>query len=589
MMRRAVMAFTAMTLMTGSALAQSTVSTSLSTSTVSQTQQTSPQQTQTGTMSQTMTMEPDRRPATTTVDGDTGLWFLPTAEVLGPRKWSFSLYRKNLDYEQGFTDVSTWPITFAVGIGDRVEFFTAVEAVRRIDRDSRPIFFDTGTDEGGGVVNEYPFVTRAWSGNDFGDIWVGAKFAFLSQYEQDPVSFGLRARVKIPTANDEEGAGTGKLDFGVDAILSGEANERVEWTGTVGYMHRGDPDDFDISNGIRWGFGLGFPSRQGLRLTAEIHGEQYLSDEVVATRRLLATDPADGSLSPLISGNDSPINATLGLTWQHRKGFFAGAGVNWAIKLDGRSESGSFEDETGDSLGFQLRLGYHPGVRIYTPPPPPPPPPPPVVVNRPPTVTARCEPGTVAPGGSATVIATAQDPDGDALTYSWRAASGTLATPSDRQSVWTAPAAAGSYPVTVTVTDAKGATASDTATCQVVAPVVEVKKYEFEDVYFDFDRYSLRQDALRVLDEAVAAMKADSNLRLQIEGHTCNIGTAEYNLALGERRAMSVRDYLVSQGISADRLSTVSYGEERPKHDNAREETRRLNRRAALTVRLTLE
>ena len=583
MMRRAVMAVLAMTITTGTALAQSTVSTSLATSTVSQTQQTTPP-TQTDSMQQTMTMEPDRRPATTTVFGDTGLWFLPTAEVLGPRKWSFSVYRKNFDFEQGFTDVTTFPITLAFGLGDRVEFFTAVEAVRRIDRDVRPLFLDTGTDEGGGFVNEFPFVREAWSGNDFGDIWVGAKVAFLSQYEQDPVSFGLRGRLKIPTASEDEGAGTGKMDFGIDAILSGEANERVEWTGTVGYIHRGDPDNFDLSNGIRWGFGLGFPSRQGLRLTTELHGEMLLDDEVTATERLVAED---GSISPLVSGNDSPLNASIGLTWQHRNGFFAGAGVNWAIKLDGRSESGNFEDETGDSLGLQLRLGYHPGVRIYTPPPPPPPPPPAAPANRPPTVSARCEPGTVAPGGSATVIATAQDPDGDALTYAWTAASGTLATPSDRQSVWTAPNAAGSYPVTVTVTDARGATASDTATCQVAAPAPVRKEWTFEDVYFDFDRYSLRQDALRVLDQAVAAMKEDSTLRLEIEGHTCNIGTAEYNLALGERRAMSVRDYLTSQGISADRLRTVSYGEERPKHDNSREETRRLNRRAALTVRLT--
>ena len=92
--------------------------------------------------------------------------------------------------------------------------------------------------------------------------------------------------------------------------------------------------------------------------------------------------------------------------------------------------------------------------------------------------------------------------------------------------------------------------------------------------------------ALRVLDEAVAAMKEDATLRLEIEGHTCNIGTNEYNLALGERRAHAVRDYLTSRGVTADRLRTVSYGEERPKHDNSREETRRLNRRAALTVRL---
>ncbi|PYR56503.1 MAG: peptidoglycan-associated lipoprotein, partial [Acidobacteria bacterium] len=77
------------------------------------------------------------------------------------------------------------------------------------------------------------------------------------------------------------------------------------------------------------------------------------------------------------------------------------------------------------------------------------------------------------------------------------------------------------------------------------------------------------------------------NVRIEIEGHTCNIGTAEYNLALGERRATSVREYLVSRGVGADRMRTVSYGEERPKYDNSREETRRLNRRAALVVRVT--
>jgi outer membrane protein OmpA-like peptidoglycan-associated protein len=89
-----------------------------------------------------------------------------------------------------------------------------------------------------------------------------------------------------------------------------------------------------------------------------------------------------------------------------------------------------------------------------------------------------------------------------------------------------------------------------------------------------------------VLDEAVSAMQQDATLRLTIEGHTCNIGTTEYNMALGERRANAVREYLTSRGIDAGRLQTVSYGEERPKHDNDREETRRLNRRAAMVVRL---
>jgi peptidoglycan-associated lipoprotein len=142
----------------------------------------------------------------------------------------------------------------------------------------------------------------------------------------------------------------------------------------------------------------------------------------------------------------------------------------------------------------------------------------------------------------------------------------------------------GSVPVTITVSDGKSGTASDTVTIQVVKP--PVKEYKFEDVHFDFDRYSLRPEAARILDEAIRAMQDNANLKLEIEGHTCSIGTAEYNLALGERRATAVRDYLTSRGITADRLRTVSYGEERPKHDNAREETRRLNRRAEMVVRL---
>ena len=117
-------------------------------------------------------------------------------------------------------------------------------------------------------------------------------------------------------------------------------------------------------------------------------------------------------------------------------------------------------------------------------------------------------------------------------------------------------------------------------------PAPPVKVYTFEDVHFDFDRYTLRAEAQRVLEQALAAMKENPTLRLTVEGHTCSIGTSEYNMALGERRSNAVRDYLVQNGINTSRLESVSFGEERPKHDNGREETRRLNRRAALVVRL---
>ena len=532
----------------------------------------------------TTTTTEETRPATTTFRGDTGLWFVPTGEVLPARRWSVSAYRVNFDYNQGFTDVSDWPVTFGVGLGDRAEIFGAWSIVRRIDRDLRPLFMP-GQDQPGGLVNDYPFVSQGWSDSQLGDFWLGGKVNLASEYRQHPLAFAVRAMIKLPTAkDDEEGVGTGKLDFSVDAIASKEINQRVEFSGYGGIMFRGDPDDVDLSNGLRWGIGAGFPTRRQLRLTAELHGEAYFDDSITYSGTSLVG--FDGSVPPSVSANSSPVNASLGLTWQARGGFFAGAGINWRLNLDGRDDFAGFESEGGDGLGFQLRLGYHPGVRVYVPPPPPPPPPAPPAKpdNRPPTVVARCEPCTVEVGRTSTITADASDPDGDTLSYKWSCPAGTVARPTDRQSPWTAPNQPGPVQCTVAVSDGKGGTASANVTIQVVRPVV--KEFVFEDVHFDFDRYSLRPEATRALDEAIKAMQENPDLRIEIEGHTCNIGTSEYNLALGERRANAVREYLASRGVGAGRLNAVSYGEERPKHDNAREETRRLNRRAALVVRV---
>ncbi|MCX7785265.1 MAG: OmpA family protein [candidate division WOR-3 bacterium] len=82
-------------------------------------------------------------------------------------------------------------------------------------------------------------------------------------------------------------------------------------------------------------------------------------------------------------------------------------------------------------------------------------------------------------------------------------------------------------------------------------------------VYFDFDKYDIRPGDAVILKENAQALKDNPKVKITIEGHCCPIGTSEYNMALGFRRANSVKDYLVKLGIAPDRLNTVSYGEER--------------------------
>jgi peptidoglycan-associated lipoprotein len=83
-------------------------------------------------------------------------------------------------------------------------------------------------------------------------------------------------------------------------------------------------------------------------------------------------------------------------------------------------------------------------------------------------------------------------------------------------------------------------------------------------VYFDFDSFDLRADARPVLDAQAAWLSRYPNVTVRLEGNADERGTREYNFALGARRANAVRDYLVSRGVSSQRIETVSYGKERP-------------------------
>jgi peptidoglycan-associated lipoprotein len=106
-----------------------------------------------------------------------------------------------------------------------------------------------------------------------------------------------------------------------------------------------------------------------------------------------------------------------------------------------------------------------------------------------------------------------------------------------------------------------------------------------KEVYFDFDKYDIRPEDAKTLDANAAWLKSNADNLVLIEGHCDERGTNEYNLALGERRAKATMNYLVSQGIQANRITIISYGEERPVCNEKTEACWAKNRRANFLVK----
>jgi peptidoglycan-associated lipoprotein len=229
------------------------------------------------------------------------------------------------------------------------------------------------------------------------------------------------------------------------------------------------------------------------------------------------------------------------------------------------------------------------GCKKKAPPPPPPPPPPPVVQPAPPPKPAiqfTAEPGTIERGQAATLNWSVSD----ATDIEIAPGIGTVSARGDRQ---VSPADTTTYTLT-----ANGPGGSDSATATVTVtvpppppppPPPEVKKTlsellenEVQDAYFDYDKSDIREDARAVLTMNAEALKRIfaemPDAKVSIEGNCDERGSAEYNLGLGDRRATAAKDFLVQLGVPADKLTTISYGKEKPVCTESNEECWQRNR-----------
>jgi peptidoglycan-associated lipoprotein len=230
-----------------------------------------------------------------------------------------------------------------------------------------------------------------------------------------------------------------------------------------------------------------------------------------------------------------------------------------------------------------ILVGACKGKKVAAPPAPPPPPPPPA-----PTVTLIAEPSTIDRGQSVTLNWTSEnatDLDLQPDVGKVQARGSQTVTPQDSTT----------YTLTAT-----GPSGTNTATARVTVtvpspppppppppmPVQVSEEQSFEQAikpaYFDFDKYNIREDARAALTSDGDFLKEHGGIKFTIQGHCDERGSEEYNLGLGDRRATSAKNFLVNLGISADRISTISYGKDRPVCTESTEDCWQKNRRAAL-------
>jgi outer membrane protein OmpA-like peptidoglycan-associated protein len=491
------------------------------------------------------------RPATPTDDGDTGLFRLSSAYTLSKGKASFSLFRDNFDRDPKDLDFSVHGLSVGYGATDKLELFGSAGIQNRLR---------TAAGDQSGFFNDLPFAgTNAENPHwqvGFGDIKVGAKYKLLDDYRSDQVGLAVKAYVKLPTADEQKGLGTGKTSYGADLILSKSLNRAADIHASIGYEINSDPDNLKIGDAFKWGVGLVVPACRIFQLQAEITGRSYSGADFSQT---------------------NPIDLVAGPVIYIKPGLFIRPAFSWALNFDDRGLGSGFSSKSGRLLS----VGYHPGTvccEVAAPPPPPPPP-----TNRPPTVTVTCE-SPVLPGVASNCHATASDPDGDPLTYAWTSGGGKVAGSGADANLDTTGINPGDcVPVTVKVDDGRGGTAD--ATTQVCVKAPEHKEAETLCTSSGFPRNLDRLNNVdkACLDDVASRLRQDPRARLVVIGHADS--KERYPEVIARKRAEAIKNYLVKErGVDESRITAKSAGATKPLDTGASAAARAKNRRVEVIL-----
>lgn len=261
------------------------------------------------------------------------------------------------------------------------------------------------------------------------------------------------------------------------------------------------------------------------------------------------------------------------------------------------SESKLHVSKIGAVLLVPMLFVLAPGCKKKVPPPPPPPPShtetaPPPSVQKPAINSFTAEPSTIERGQSSTLnwsISNATDMSLDHQIGAVQSRGTRQVFPSSTTTyTLTASGPGGSDSRSVTVEVTTPPPPPPPATTVPRLSSAEMLQQQSQDAYFDYDKSDIRADARDALTHDAGVLKQifaqDPNFTVVVEGHCDERGSAEYNLALGDRRSTAAKEFLVQLGVGADHLKTISFGKERPQCTEANEACWQRNRRAHLSA-----
>ena len=248
------------------------------------------------------------RPATNTFFGDTGIWFVPTAEILPDKKWSVSGYRRGTNFVQGYSNVGDFAGTFGVGIKNRAEIFGSLIFDTRIDRDLRPLF---GVEpDFGGIIDRYPRVNQVLDRRQYRRLLSGREVQHPVGIS--PAGGGPRARARWSSCRRAmmmrwAAAPTGRSMSLRAKKRSALSRSRGIWGGASIAVPKGSTRR---TAEFRYGAGAAFPSRSPLRVSGELTGRAPVDNNVEIQNPPLVG--IDGSIAPINSNVENLTRWTVG-------------------------------------------------------------------------------------------------------------------------------------------------------------------------------------------------------------------------------------------------------------------------------------